>query len=219
MSGPVRCEEREDALCALALGELHGEERAGLLAHVESCSRCAGLLEHLSFVADSLLELAPAAEPPLGFEVRVLEEMRRLRPPRRHPRRTLVAAAALVVALAGFGLGRLGAGHPAPTRAAPVALATFRSGAMSEGEALAYPGTPGRLLVTVDGLGYSGEVRCVVVTTGGKVLKVGDFWLSNGYGWWGVNLPFDADELHATRLLSIGSHPQVVAQANFVAAS
>jgi hypothetical protein len=214
MTSALSCEARDDGLCALALGGLYGEERAELLAHVESCSRCAALLKHLSLVGDSLLELAPAAEPPLGFEVRVLEELRRLRPPRRRGRRALIAAAALVLALASFGIGNL-TGHRPGAVSTPVALASFRSGTMNEGEALAYPGTPGRLLVTVDGLGYDGEVRCVVVTSTGKTLRVGNFWLANGYGWWGVNLPIDADELHSARLLSTGSHPQVVAEATF----
>ena len=64
------CEQYSNDLAELALGVLTGRERAQVLAHVESCPRCADELEHLSRVADTVVQSAPEMEPPLGFEVR-----------------------------------------------------------------------------------------------------------------------------------------------------
>lgn len=69
---PQACRELEDVLVELALGQVAGEPRARALAHVERCARCAAELGSLAVVADELLELVPPAEPPAGFESRVL---------------------------------------------------------------------------------------------------------------------------------------------------
>jgi anti-sigma factor RsiW len=85
------CNAYADELAELALGVLTGRERARVLAHVESCPRCAEELEILSRAADTVVQAAPEMEPPLGFEVRLFERMgvtdvrprrRRLRPSR-----------------------------------------------------------------------------------------------------------------------------------------
>lgn len=75
MSTPNTCDHYDDDLAELALGTLTGRDRAEVLAHVESCGRCAGEVEELSRAADVLLQVAPEAEPPVGFEVRLLEQM------------------------------------------------------------------------------------------------------------------------------------------------
>ena len=67
--------EYSDELAELALGVLTGRERAQALSHVESCPRCAEELEQLSRVADTVVQVAPEAEPPMGFEVRLFERM------------------------------------------------------------------------------------------------------------------------------------------------
>ena len=100
-------------MAELALGVLTGRERSRVLAHVESCPRCAEDLEILSRTADTVLQAAPDMEPPLGFEVRLFERMgvtdvaprrrRRLRPSRWVPAVVGVAAAALAL---GVGLER-----------------------------------------------------------------------------------------------------------------
>jgi Putative zinc-finger len=89
----------------LALGIADGEERAWALEHLAGCPACRTHLERLSSTADELTLLAPAAEPPAGFEGRVTGE---LAPPPRRPRWTqrltipalAAAAAAAVAALA-----------------------------------------------------------------------------------------------------------------------
>ena len=83
-------------------------------------------MEQLSLAADSLLEVVPGVEPPLGFEVRLMERLgtggatRRL--VRRHWRlrqSALVLACLLLLAAAGVGAGWLvrGAGFEPSGRA------------------------------------------------------------------------------------------------------
>ena len=104
------CERYAGDLAELALGVLTGRERVQALSHVESCPRCAEELEQLSRAADAVVQVAPEAEPPVGFEVRLFERMGVADvPPRRRPRPGLAAGcrsavAAAVVALA-VGLG------------------------------------------------------------------------------------------------------------------
>src|SRR5580658_4636816 len=69
------CDAYADHLAELALGTLSGRERAETLAHVEGCTRCSDEVEELSKAADELLHVAPETEPPLGFEVRLLERL------------------------------------------------------------------------------------------------------------------------------------------------
>src|SRR5262245_35591113 len=99
MSGNAQCDEIRELLPELALGIADGEDRSRVLEHAATCAECRRELESLSTVADEFLELAPAHEPPAGFEVRVLGALHP-RPPRR-ARRTFRRPFALVsVALA-----------------------------------------------------------------------------------------------------------------------
>ena len=63
----------EVGLAELALGLLHGRERAALLEHVTSCAECRAHLLDLETAAGSLLLGAPEADPPAGFQQRVLD--------------------------------------------------------------------------------------------------------------------------------------------------
>ncbi len=69
---PQACREADEVLVELALGQVGGEPRAQALAHVDGCARCTAELGSLAAVADELLALVPPAEPPAGFESRVL---------------------------------------------------------------------------------------------------------------------------------------------------
>lgn len=66
------CEVFDPLVAELALGVLEGKERADTLAHVEHCRACQHELLLMGDVADRLAQLTPAAEPPAGFETRVL---------------------------------------------------------------------------------------------------------------------------------------------------
>jgi hypothetical protein len=62
-------------LAGLALG-LRGPGQVALVGHVAVCGTCTADLEDLVAMADTLSLLAPEADPPSGFEGRVLESAR-----------------------------------------------------------------------------------------------------------------------------------------------
>lgn len=136
-------ERLRSSLPELAAGVLDGRERAELLDHVDACAGCSLELEELTLVADRLVDLAPEADPPLGFETRVVEHMqgqpmqhepveheprlhehgreRRSRwRPSRIDRRPLLAVAAAAVVAVGIGWGIHAGTGPGPrTTATP----------------------------------------------------------------------------------------------------
>ncbi|MGH9294327.1 MAG: hypothetical protein ACRD0B_03260, partial [Acidimicrobiales bacterium] len=109
----------------LALGTLGGAERAAALAHLEDCPCCRELVDGLAKTADALLVAARELDPPLGFEVRLLDRLRAVTPgtppgavaeppappppPERRRRRAFqvaaIAATAVIAAGAGIGIG------------------------------------------------------------------------------------------------------------------
>ena len=76
----MTCAELRDVAGEVALTLLTGAERAAALAHLETCQACRTEVADLTATADELLLLAPAAEPPAGFESRVLAAMAESRP-------------------------------------------------------------------------------------------------------------------------------------------
>jgi hypothetical protein len=93
----LSCGQVRELAPELALDVLTGAERAEAVAHVNECSRCRNVLADLSGAADTLTLLVPEAEPPTGFEQRVLAA---LDPRRRQRRSRLRQAGALAVAAA-----------------------------------------------------------------------------------------------------------------------
>src|SRR5689334_11877503 len=95
------CSQVRDLAPELALGVLGGAERAEALEHVDHCTLCRTHVSELSEVADALTLLSPEAEPPAGFEDRVLQSVgaQRRRSWRNASLGRLVAAAAVIVAL------------------------------------------------------------------------------------------------------------------------
>lgn len=71
----MTCGELADVAAELALGVLTGRERAMAVAHLEECEACREDVRHLMATGDQLIELLPPAEPPAGFETRVLERL------------------------------------------------------------------------------------------------------------------------------------------------
>lgn len=213
----------------LAADVLDGRARAELLAHVDLCPKCALELEELTTAVDGLVHLAGEADPPVGFESRVFEEMQR-RPPRARRRlaawrRPLAAvgAAAAVIAVA-FGLGwALHAGTGGTHRTAlstnPVerpVQAALVSGDRTLGVVSVYAGRPGWLSMRVDGSSWNGSVRCTVTSADGAVRTVGWFSVSSGVGRWTVLLPDGAHSVHAASLLEPDG--TVLATAHFIPA-
>jgi anti-sigma-K factor RskA len=71
----MTCAELHDVAAELALGALTGRERAAALAHLETCRACREGVRQLTEAGGRLLELLPPAEPPVGFEIRVIERL------------------------------------------------------------------------------------------------------------------------------------------------
>lgn len=72
----MSCAELADVAAELALGVLTGRERAMAVAHLDQCDACREDVRQLMATGEQLLELLPPAEPPVGFETRVLERLK-----------------------------------------------------------------------------------------------------------------------------------------------
>jgi hypothetical protein len=77
----MTCPELAAAAAELALGVLTGRERAIAIAHLDECDACREHVRQLMATGEQLRELLPAAEPPAGFEIRVLERLGLPAPP------------------------------------------------------------------------------------------------------------------------------------------
>ena len=96
------CSQLADAAPELALGILPGDERAAALAHLDACPSCQQQVSSLAGLTDQMLLLTPEAEPPAGFEQRVLASLGSsptvLRPSRVRRRATRATVAVLALA-------------------------------------------------------------------------------------------------------------------------
>jgi predicted anti-sigma-YlaC factor YlaD len=216
MSDDVRergCEQYSDELVELALGVLTGRERARVLAHVESCPRCADELERLSRVADIVVQSAPEMEPPLGFEVRLFERMgvtdvrprrrrRGLRPSRWVP--AVVGVAAVALAL-GLGLSLTSPSTPNVTaqgHGQGVTKAPLTENGQTVGHVVTGGGhTPWISMMLADSTVH-GTVNCVVVTDDGVTHRVGTFVAHEGYGAWSAPLAVDPADVRTAEVVS-----------------
>src|ERR1700749_295616 len=188
--------EFADSAAELALGVLTGRERAEALAHLDHCEACREHVRQLTTTGEELLALLPAAEPPAGFETRGMDRLRfappaappirnRKRPAWGHAPRRVLAAAAVVVAVAGASLGGWGL-HGATAPAA--ASSELRSATLlatdhdSVGNVFMYNGEPRWMYMTVDLESGNDTVICQLVEANGHVTTVGSFRLADGYG-------------------------------------
>jgi hypothetical protein len=71
----MTCAELADVAAELALGVLTGRERAVAITHLDKCDACREDVRQLMVTGEQLVELLPPAEPPAGFETRVLERL------------------------------------------------------------------------------------------------------------------------------------------------
>ena len=198
----MSCAEFHDSAAELALGVLTGRERAEALAHLDHCEACREHVRQLTMTGEQMLGLLPTAEPPAGFETRVMDRIglaapapqplrhRRRRPAWGHgfsPRRVL-AAAAVVVAVLGAALG----GWGLHTSTAPAASSTLRTGTLVAandhdhvGQVFVYNGESRWMYMTVDLESGNDTVICQLVGPDGHITTVGSFRLADGYGSWG----------------------------------
>jgi hypothetical protein len=199
----MSCAEFADSAAELALGVLTGRERAEALAHLDHCEACREHVRQLTITGEQMLGLLPAAEPPAGFETRVMDRLglsapapqpvrHRRRPARDHgfsPRR-LLAAAAVLVAVAGAALGGWGLhASTAPAVSSSLTSATLVAASDQDhvGKVYVYndDGQSRWMYMSVDLESGNGTVICQLIGADGHVMTVGSFRLADGYGSWG----------------------------------
>jgi anti-sigma factor RsiW len=203
------CRVHDDELSELALGVLTGRDRARVLAHVESCPGCAEELEQLARAADAVVEVAPEAEPPMGFEVRLFERMgvadvrhkHRFRPPR-WAAGALAAAAAVVALAVGLSLSLSASAPPAPSAASHgVVVAHLVENGEVVGRVATHAGEyPWMSMMLVDSSAH-GTVNCVVVMSDGARHHVGTFEAKAGYGAWVAPLHVDPHDIRSAEVV------------------
>jgi hypothetical protein len=228
MTGEMGCEQVRELAPELALGIAEGEERDAALRHLTGCSGCRQLVSGLSSVGDELLQLAPAHDPPAGFESRVLAGL--TKPPRRRSIQLAAAAAAVVLAatlsagsmfLATAGDRRLAASYQAVLSqgqgayflAAPLQGTRGRAGTV-----FGYQGQPSWVMVTLQpSIRAEGRFQVQVVTRDGRYLALGDAVLGGAKGTWGGQLPVDLSAVHDLRF--VGSDGRTAFAATFATAN
>jgi hypothetical protein len=203
--GPMRCEAIADDLPLFALGTLDGRGRADVLRHIDSCQRCRTELEQLSLVAETLQQLTPEVQPPLGFELRVAERLHEVTSAKRRTRRLVVLRVAAAVIVVAVGIGVVIAhgsrsGVPASVASAPV-TADLMSAGKVVGSVVVSPGSPPWLMMTIQGGRWEGTVSCEVTLSSGKVATVGTFTLSGAYPSWAAPLPATGGAVVSARLV------------------
>lgn len=209
MSDRVSCEEARALAPELSLGNATGEERARVLHHLASCPDCRRFVSELAAVADELLLLAPAHEPPAGFESRVLARLEERKTKSRRLRRFLgIAAVAL------FAAGAAGGGVFWALRSDREVASRYRQVlALANGEyfnaarlhdvhggkrglLFGYQGDTSWLFLIIDGPLDPGPYRAELVTKDGRgILLDSSIDLSSPRPSWGTALP---GELHGT---------------------
>ena len=148
------CAQFADAAPELALGILPGDERAAALAHVDVCPSCQQQVRSLVGLTDQLLLLTPTAEPPAGFEQRVLESLAnptaQVRPHRTHRRstRATVVAVALVMCIA-LAFAAVWSSQTTPTALAAEEMLTANGTVV--GEVLVHRDRPAVLFMSLPG--------------------------------------------------------------------
>jgi hypothetical protein len=232
----LTCRQCRDLAAELALDVLPALERAQALTHLDRCTTCRDTVSALTLTADRLIELLPEAEPPAGFEQRVLAA---LTPPSPRARqwRVPVAAIVLVIALAAGGwiLGQVNQDlTPAQTKGeaangiqagertvlyAPLTTVEQQTGERQIGHAYVYPGNPSWIYLSLDTATATNSetIHCEVVRRDGSTVPVGTFPLAQGHGEWGGPAPVDRDTLTTARLINGNGH--TLATAHFTSPS
>src|SRR5262245_55038738 len=223
MPHSAACDEVQGVLSELALGIADGAERARALEHVNDCTGGRQELERQSAVADELLMLAPGEEPPIGFELAVLQSIQP-RPERRRLlfRRLVPATAVLAAVLVTFGamfLGTRDGRRLADQYRATLAEANGRyfnavrlqdAAGRDSGVLFTYRGSPSWILVTVPQPLGGSVARAEVVDREGRRIPIGSFRLVNGV--WGGALPVDLSDVAAVHLLARDGRTELTAR-------
>jgi Putative zinc-finger len=186
---PDRCREWREPLGAHALGQLEGEERVRLEAHLDGCPSCRAELEQLSALVHPMSLADPARfetapEPPPGLAGRVAEAIGRERRSRRRRRAGFglaltgaAAATAAVLAIFVFGVG----GEPAASPEQHVTFTSLPKGIEASAKLISNPfGT--EIHMYVKGVSSGALCRVYLRRRDGGELSAGSFRYRRGNG-------------------------------------
>ena len=224
MTADDRCHEVRELAAELALGIADGEDRARVLEHLAGCPECRREVESFSALADELLTLAPAQEPPLGFELRVLRSFEPPRPKRRHTAWRLALVAATVLAAVGITAGAMLYGSRDERRLADHYRATLAQAQGSyfgavrlhdgagepAGVVFAYRGSPSWITITVAAEHGSSVHGAELVDRNGDRVPLGSFRLVDGV--WGGALPVGLESVAAVHLVGEEGRSLLIAE-------
>jgi hypothetical protein len=209
MSTRPGCDEVRELAPELALGIASGEERARALEHLAGCPACRVLVGEMSDVSDELLLAAPALEPPVGFESRMID---RYRARRKKPRLAMILAAAALLLVVGAGGTYLAlrpdvrfANHYrhvfAEAQGQYFASSPLYTGDRPLGQAFAYQGSPSWVFVVLDGANTADRYKVKLVTRNGREIRLGSFTRTPGTTSWGKALPVDLRSVWTVRVV------------------
>jgi anti-sigma factor RsiW len=183
----LTCAQVRELAPELALGVLGGAERAEVIAHVNDCARCQAYVLELTEAADALPLLAPEAEPPTGFETRVLSRIDA--GPRTLRRRWMatVAAVAAAVAIVSVTTVRVIESNdttPATSRATAAPIAVAMVGAAGGPAGWTYVTDHRSVAVSVSYGVESGDYAVQVTSPDGTKQTLGTLKVDGGHGSW-----------------------------------
>ena len=197
------CAQCRELAPELALGVLDGDERAEALRHLATCAECRAYTDQLASVADSLLLLAPTADPPLGFESRVAARLTTPATARRRPWVRTVAAAVAAAVLAVVATVAVVAARD-DDQLVRATLASTRSND-AVGRVWAYDAAGGRdwMFMTIDHpWAADNPYVCEAVLHDGRTVRLGRFVAHDGKGAWGEPVAVAVSHVAEVRVLT-----------------
>jgi hypothetical protein len=210
MSERFDCEDVRELAPELALGTAVGQERARALEHLSDCAECRKLVADLAVLTDEIVALAPALEPPAGFEGRVLARFEeRAQGPVRWRWAALAAAVAgiatALVMLVAFDDDRdLASSYRAALDVADGRYFGVRplmsDDGMQEGYLFVYEGKPSWVFVALDDSDPS-VYSVAAEMDDGKTMELGSFELDDDRRSWGTTVPVEIGHMVEFRLI------------------
>jgi anti-sigma factor RsiW len=190
-------------LVELALGEVAEPRRSELLSHLSDCRSCRAAYADMVAAVDATVPAAPQAQPPAGFDVRVLAELGIDTPARSGPvarvgrlatpGRLLTAAALLVAVAAGVWAGATvvdGADDARVPVAEGTAMLWTGDGRQVGTAAVAWMHESRVLVVQVSDAPVGVQYSCRVLRAGGEPRVLGRWEASSpDGGTWVVSAP------------------------------
>jgi hypothetical protein len=221
MSSSFGCDHVAALAPELALGTAVGEERSRALEHLSTCASCRRLVSELSALTDEIIALAPAGEPPAGFESRVLDKFSETKRKERRWAFAAIAAVlgAAVAATALFFTFRDERDIASHYRAAlDVAHGEYfgvrplmSSDGMQEGYLFVYEGSPSWIFLVLDD-SDEGPYEVAANMRGGETVGLGSFELSEGKQSWGTTVTLELNDLMHLRVTEGGANEDLTAK-------